>query len=594
MGHVNKAAVFDVLNGEVSRIIDALTWCESPQGARYWDGIYCSGVLPEEARLYLESLLGPEESKPMTTYAFRNFTLDEEGNLKSRYANHPWGTLGSLKYSTKEEGRSVPLHVFQLTGGYMSELKVYGIHRRGDHEVQSLVEIDPEGNEKIFGEVNAVQKAFGLKTPEDVIKFYVKRASYAFNNGDISNWIARDLVETLLGNVRGVDHNEPVEGIDMFWPNFTVEGVEVWMNIRDLERGRRTVMKTGRFFRTILNTTDANIEIILNAYNERFQKRPFTLHRSKEQEAFKNAYTKTWAKMLNPRTTSARKSLPNSCMHDMDIQGHSPGEVYASGDFEVLWLENERGSLGGRVVVYVPEEGQPQAGPVYGTCEHSLDMLEQALRDMGAKLYDDGASWTGARMKVINVYGSDLLMCYCDMEEEGELDGDYIVLGSGPIELCVTQGYVGSHGRCSCCECGDSVDEDNVCHNQHGDEFCEHCYYDMYVNCEVTHEEINRSDALEVYTCNSRYVWRCTIESPGSIMIDPDSVDYSECEHTGEIWLTDDMEIDVEGNMVSPRYAKANMYFVNDNLYTEEQLKEAGLDHEGNELEQEEEKGEAA
>jgi hypothetical protein len=595
----NVAEIKKVLAGNLLSLYSAFIWQNTLQGHTHWSDIFEGNKpLDGDSRAYLEGLVASYESRVKTIeeesktlqYSFRRFSLDGSGKLTSQ-PTADIGTPTKLLDVATISDRNCPRYTFQVKDSWREEVMFYGYFHSGDRTPICLVQNDAEGKHTIFGQLDPVHKAFGLKSLEAVVQFNLRRNRGDFHNGDVWNHVAEEFIEYLVYTISGVDHSVACKAAHMFWPTFGPDGVEMYMNVRDLERGRRTKLKVGRFFRTILpKATDAQIEQLTDHYNERYQKREFILKRSKEQKDFAHAYTHTIAKMLNPRTSSARKSLPNSCMHEMDVQGKSPAEVYASGDFEILWLETpQKGLLGGRVVVYVPDDRPPQAGPVYGTCEHSLDLLEDALREMGAVMFDNGSNWDGARMKAISVYSDSLLMCYCDMADEAELDGDYIVIGEGPLELHTTQGYVGSHGRTRCECCSDPLYEEDEYVNRHGETFCESCYNDRHTFCTITGEEIDTDEAVEVFTVQSRHVWRASVDSPGVITVADWSDAYSTCHYTDEVWLLEDMEVDVDDEYVSPRYAQNNLYYVNDAYHSAEQLASRGLDREGNEINKDEE-----
>jgi hypothetical protein len=448
----------------------------------------------------------------------------------------------------------------------------------------TIVEVFEDGSFEIVGEVDPVLKSFGIKTSDDLIKTYLMRHSCQLHP-DSYDWPAAEQVESLVYSCRGdLDRSAAIEAAHYYRPRFMGDQVEIYMNLRDMQRNRRTKIRFGRFMRILLpKATDAQIEQIQNKYRERFIQREFTLHRGKSREDFRLAYNGTCVKSLNPRTNSTRKSLSNSCMQDMNIGGYSPAESYASGDFEILYLLDDKEHVAARVVVYVGGEGKPQSGPIYGSCEHSMDLLQAELDAMEAVTYED-ASWKGAKLAKIEVYGGDYLICYCDLEGEAYDDGDYFIIGRGNIEICTTQGYTGSN-RAYCCSCDNTIDEDEAYFNRHGDCYCESCYNDNYAICTLGGHEFDSDDAVDVLTSNSRYYYSASVANPRGITIDGSDVDYSECPYTGELWLLEDMEIDVDGDSVSPRYALNSMVIVDGELYSPEQLKEHGFDADGNKIE---------
>ena len=591
--HIQK-----VLAGDYVAIDQAFVWSDTPQGHRHWQAIYSgTSSLTEEDIAFLEKLVEDSGLKDMHNrkFEYRAFSLNEEGELQSEVFKDYEVT--EYRGRSLVEGRNTPYHYFLVTGGWRDTLNFYGVltNFTTSSRVLSVVEKLEDGGFKVFGEVDPTLVAFGIKTPEDLLKYLLKRKQ------EVGNWITYDweasgYVEDFAFTVSGLDAGAATEAAHFYRPKFIGDNVEVYMNVRDLERDRRTKIRLGRFLRLIFpKAVDSQLETIQNKYRERFVKREFTVNRGSERKDFRLAYTGETVRSLNPRTNSSRKSIHNSCMQDEEVQGLSPAETYASGDFEILYLTDDKGHIAGRVVVYVNHNDMPQAGPVYGACEHSIDMLEEELDKMGAVRYED-ASWKGANLLKIEVYGSDYLVCYNDVESEAYDDGDYFVIGRGDVELHTTQGYTAIN-RQYCCSCDETVHEEDVYSNSWGETFCRFCYEDRYVQCEVTHTEISIDDAVEVLTSDSRIRYGASVQNPRWIMICGESVAYDNCEYEDNYWLTDDMVQDVDENYVSPRYAANNMLLIDGVYYTEEQLKEHGFTPEGVKIEndaEEEEKEEAA
>lgn len=606
--------------GDTSSISSAFLWYDTPQGHEYWSRVEDAGRLNADSRGALMALVGLDETSnevksspelldpnPKTT------EIEDMYKLKLAYINHDKLELvDSTKYGIVVGGPKVevrpsclaPVYTFDLDSYWISTHTVFGFNRVEDSQVEVMTKKNEAGEYELFGELNPIQKQF-FKTLEEYLTFMLKlfsrQGSYR-EGGLLENiylWTSRETVEMCLSSFSygHFDYQSALHSTFYFRPKFSKEGVSFFTNLKDFERGRRTTTTIGRYLRKIApQIKDAEIERAVEKYNKTFVKRDFTLKRGVSRKDFEHAYNGKQAEMLNPRTSSSRKSLANSCMRNMHIEGLSPAEVLGSGDFEILWLEDENGLIGGRVVVYLKKDSAPQAGPIYGVCEHSLDTLQEALDEMGAVGYDD-ASWQGARLLRIPVYGDDILMLYCDMAEEGWDDGEFIHLDhrDSDTNTQTTEGFVSAGHRTRCCDCGVGVHEDEVYYNDDGDVYCEHCFYRNYYTCDVTGDIISIEDSSSVYTSQSNLYWRASVQNPGQITVGPD-VSCGECFYTDELWLTDDLYLDVDENFVSPRYAENNLTEVRGVYYTAEQLLKAGLNEEGEPLEepQEEEKEEAA
>lgn len=593
----NLNAIRKVLAGDISFIWQVFTWSHSPQGTRHWERIANGDrTLTLEDHIFLQSLLDQHKEGQVTTdssvYNFRGLAFDEEGKLVFKPLSHAYKISGNT-YTKREptESCNTCRYTFPIEHSWRDDISFNGSYIQEEYDPNVLTVTDEHG-ERIFGELNPQQKAFGFKKLEDVAEFVYR----SMNNGEFGDfycWRGREDLENIIHSTRvTADTRAAINSAVYFKPTFSAEGVEIYMNWNDLKRDRRTKIKVGRFLRMVLGKVpDAVIEQMTDNFNARFKKREFTVHRGSSKKDFAHAYTAEMADMLNPATDSARKSLANSCMHEIEIQGMSPAEIYASGDFEIIWLQDEKGYLGGRVVVYTGHPTKPQAGPVYGVCEHSLDMLEAEVKAMGAAHYDE-SSWTGAKLLVIPVYSDSCLMTYCDKGEWASLDdnGEVMYIDRGKSDVCIreTEGYTGLSNTV-CVDCNDRVHEDDTYTSADEDCYCSYCYNRRFFFCAVSGDEAQMEDSVEALTSNTRYSWRASVDNPRYVTVDGSNVETSECEYTDEVWLVEDMEVDIDGNLVSPRYAMNNMVEVNGDYYTEEQLAKAGLDSEGNPLENNEE-----
>lgn len=456
---------------------------------------------------------------------------------------------------------------------YVSTIK--SLHNYGESRVILNMDTDEP-----IGKVPPYMALFGLKSTKEVVNFYLtrrfKRMNHFSDQYDVFYYAARN-TQLRYSNY------ENMELLHLFMPEFSSKGVSYYANYRDALRDRRTQTTYGRFARKVCpELSDADVEKITDSLREQFVKRDFTLHEGSASRDFEHAYQHDQAKSLNIYTTHARKSLANSCMRDDFGYNQHPAAVYGSGDFTIYWLEDEKGKIGGRVVVYTPANKKPQAGPVYGACEHSIEMLYDKLKEIDAELYDD-SSWVGARLLKIPVCDEEYLMPFLDLDAEGYDDGDYFRISHTGVEyeFCSTEGTIYTHHKETCTECGEGVHEDEVYSSEEGYYYCECCYHEHYTNCAITGNEIRRDDAVDIYTNSRAFLWgtrQYTIITVG------DDQDYDSCYYTDELWWAEDMVYDADDNHVSPVYAKNNLTEVDGVWYTEDQLK----------AKEEEEKGEAA
>ena len=324
--------------------------------------------------------------------------------------------------------------------------------------------------EEIAEALYRVEKMNGSFSESDVYAFLDGCCDYDFfRKASIGT---RGVMHTLL-NV-----HEPVES--------ECGGITIYRNAKDHKRGRRTTMKAGRAFRHIFNSaTDSIISEITEKYIEWSKPRVFSFHSGYKAEDFAKAYDGDTARYRNPRVTSVNKSLASSCMQgvgrSVNDNYHSVGEAYASGDFYIAWLEDEKGLIAGRVVIgYRDSDDKFISGPVYGSCEQSLAMLNKHLDDIDA-MDAEGCAWEGLSLKVVGS-PSDPVVPYLDGDYSGDIiDNRYIAIlpeGHGEFEFSNTDGYLADNNVC--CSCGSREHPDEVYHSPDGDLLCEHCFFRDY------------------------------------------------------------------------------------------------------------------
>lgn len=313
--------------------------------------------------------------------------------------------------------------------------------------------------------------------------------------------------------------------------------ISMYMNKKDKERDRKTACRPGRAFKFLFpELPDIDIAKLVDRFNEKFPVVNLTLCEGKDEDSFIKAYSYEQSVMQNVYTSCGRKSLANSCMRmrpEHEGLPKHPSAAYASGDFLSLWTEDENGRIASRCVVYMPEGGKPQAGPVYGTSENALDLIESKLRDMDAVFYND-ASWVGARLLYIPCNGG-VLAPYLDHEKELSVDGGYLTVGSGREgsgDYCADT-YSGVLGASNICEeCRENIYEGDEITSNDGTCYCSDCYSDLYGTCYESDDEYLRDDLT---LCRvSHYRWGYQQE----LVYDPISHGYCEI---GDYWYHPDL-----------------------------------------------------
>ncbi len=353
---------------------------------------------------------------------------------------------------------------------------------------------------------------------------------------------------------QGIKYSDALFGMRMALfqpkPSAKVAGnVALFLNKSSSDKGIPVSMKAGRAFRAMFPwLTDKELEQVVDKFRIEFPVLNFKVQESTEAWAFKHAYSHTMSPYENIYTTSQRKSLANSCMrHDFSRMKTHPCEVYASGDFKIIWTEDEQGRIGSRCVVYLNENGdKPQAGPVYGTSENSIDTIIDELQKMGA-VYDCNASWCGARLNYIND-GHGVVGPYLDIEQNLSREGDYLFIGGNHREYdaCSYSGYI--QGGRGCDECGDFMDEDDAYSDDDGNCYCESCYHDIYTRCEHSGDMVRQDETVSVW--QSRRAWGGYMRNAEIVVHNSYTEDgtFLYCEDRDEYWHSDSVVVDANGN----------------------------------------------
>lgn len=327
------------------------------------------------------------------------------------------------------------------------------------------------------------------------------------------------LVRWLLNKVKDIPHlaaRLAVTGVRRSTKDQSA--VSLYSNYKKKETSILTLMRPGRAFRFLFpEMKDKDLEKLVDAYREDFPVQGLTLKRGTEAHHFKHMYGHQYAPMENPKTTSSRKSLANSCMrHDFSNLPRHPCEVYGSGEFEAIWSEDSLGRIASRLVVWHPPEDHslhenPQMGPVYGVSEYAMDMLEEAVPN---GVHYERATWVDAKILRIPHQGG-IIAPYLDHEQSLEDAGNYLIIGGEPdYEADSYDGVLGRSRYAVCENCGRDIRDEYDAYNTDDGCVCESCYdnnyfccddygdtYHIDVRCEVMKSSWRGNHWYEVYVC---------------------------------------------------------------------------------------------
>ena len=343
--------------------------------------------------------------------------------------------------------------------------------------------------------------------------------------------------------------------------------ISVYQSRKDYDNDRQVAMKPGRALKMMFDMVDdATILEWVDEYLDDFAPRVYKLQVSKEADDFTKAYTGKQVSSQNVSHSYNHKSLSNSCMRYHFRDGHGPNNLpvhpvtaYASGDFSIAWVEDAKGLIAGRVVLYHQRHdgGETvQAGPIYGACNIAIRQLGDLIDSLDGEFAGDG-DWVGAKLVAIE-YDVDFIGPYLDIEPRSLVHtGEYLVIDAGgEIDANSYQGILSASG-CTCSSCSSRIHEDDSYHSEYtGNTYCSDCYYDDHIYCDYTNEDVHINNSIIVYSL-SNYG-----EDTNHACESVEDNDAFLCKD-GLIWDAEDIVYcEPEGQWISPRDAED--YFFSD------------------------------
>lgn len=199
------------------------------------------------------------------------------------------------------------------------------------------------------------------------------------------------------------------------------EGLAYFDNSYKYANDRLTKIGPGRFIKKLFpDAPDHLVEGFTMWWKDNiaFDKSNYKLHVGKTREDFKRAFTKR-RNTSNLYYKNLRKSISDSCMRYAfsNLPCH-PSEVYASGDFEVVAVRDNRGKTRARCVVRVRLlDDSPCFVPgwIYTSDNYSAELIEGYLESKkegsSISIYED-YHWHEAR--ILNIpysEGSEHVVC---------------------------------------------------------------------------------------------------------------------------------------------------------------------------------------
>lgn len=348
------------------------------------------------------------------------------------------------------------------------------------------------------------------------------------------------------------------------------------------DRDIRLSGKPGKIIKRILPFADeSTCAKFAEWFKEQFAEITYTIKESTEAAHFDLAYSGTQSRTMNPslsysmETKLYAKSLSGSCMrhHKSDFRSNlpvHPAEVYASGDFKIIWAEDSKGNIAARCVVNVKQRDVDvyRPGPIYVATDSAFNavaayMVAQGYDKQGTCEY---SGWNGARIKAIPFDGG-YIAPFMDICGEGNLldSGEFFRLSrNGEYSFKETSGVIEAESFCcSCGECGEGIREDDSQYFVEDDQttICESCYNNSYFTCAGDGNVYSNDDAVEVFY---RALGRTRSQTYSQDHVDSGYGECVFCDNENEYWVSDDVTFIECEEIYVPSHIVTDSYFLSD------------------------------
>jgi hypothetical protein len=348
------------------------------------------------------------------------------------------------------------------------------------------------------------------------------------------------------------------------------------------DRDIRLSGKPGKIIKRILPfASESFCAAFAEWFKEQFADISYTVKESTEADCFALAYSGIQSRTTNPSLSFSNefklyaKSLSGSCMrHDKsDFRAGlpiHPSEVYASGDFKIVYAVDSKGHIGARCVVNIKQRESDvyRPGPIYTATDSAFNAVAAYMVAQG---YDkqgtcESTGWNGARIKAVEHDGG-YIAPFMDLCGQGDLldSGEFFRLSRhGDYTFRETGGVIESEQFCcSCGDCGEGIREDDSQYyiEDSGETVCESCYNDSYFTCNGDGVVYSNDDAVEVYY---RSYGRTRSRTYSQNYVDSGRGDCVFCDNSDEYWNDSDVVyIECESTYV-PEHSVTEDYFLSD------------------------------
>jgi hypothetical protein len=348
------------------------------------------------------------------------------------------------------------------------------------------------------------------------------------------------------------------------------------------DRDIRLSGKPGKIIKRILPfASESFCAAFADWFKEQFTDIAYTVKESTDSECFALAYSGIQSKTTNPNLSFNNefklyaKSLSGSCMrHDKsDFRSGlpiHPAEVYASGDFKIVYAVDSKGHIGARCVVNIKQRDTSvyKPGPIYTATDSAFNALAAYMVAQG---YDkqgtcESSGWSGARIRAVEFDGG-YIAPFMDLCGEGNLTGDdefFRLSRNGDFTFRETGGTIESEQFCcSCADCGEGIreDDDHFYIENSGENVCQSCFDSSYFQCAGSGDTYSNDDGVEVYY---RSYGRTRSRTYSQDYVDSGRGDCVFCDNSDEYWNDSDVVYIECEEIYVPAHNVTEDYFLSD------------------------------
>jgi hypothetical protein len=348
------------------------------------------------------------------------------------------------------------------------------------------------------------------------------------------------------------------------------------------DRDIRLSGKPGKIIKRILPfASESFCAAFADWFKEQFADIAYTVKESTEADCFALAYSGIQSKTTNPNLSFNNdvklyaKSLSGSCMRYDKSDFRSglpihPAEVYASGDFKIVYAVDPKGHIGARCVVNIKQRDSDvyRPGPIYTATDSAFNAVAAYMVTQG---YDkqgtcDSSGWHGARIRAVEHDGG-YIAPFMDLCGEGNLTSDdefFRLSRNGEYTFRETGGTIESTQFCCMCEdCGEGIreEDDQFYIEDNGSTICESCYNNSYFTCNGNGNVYSNDDSVEVFY---RSYGRTRSRTYSQDHVDSGRGDCVFCDNESEYWADDDVVYIECEEVYTPAHCVTDSYFLSD------------------------------